>query len=198
MRPLAEALKAQGWSAFWDRTIPPGKTWHEVIDAALHKVRCVIVAWSEASIQSSWVREEAEEGRGRKILVPVLFAEVKPPIDFRSIQAASLVNWDGRPTAEEFQQLVSAVADILGSPKQPAEPRLPPQEPEPAGTDSATSVTSAPGEPEREGQKRTKADPMDCGTHTWGRDRRVGGRKPNFRNSPSQTINFSRLTVPSQ
>jgi formylglycine-generating enzyme required for sulfatase activity len=108
VRPLAEALKAQRWSAFWDRTIPPGKTWHEVIDAALHKVRCVIVAWSEASIQSSWVREEAEEGRGRKILVPVLFAEVKPPIGFRSIQTASLVNWDGRPTAEEWEYAARA------------------------------------------------------------------------------------------
>jgi formylglycine-generating enzyme required for sulfatase activity len=79
-----------------------------VIDAALHKVRCVIVAWSEASIQSSWVREEAEEGRGRKILVPVLFAEVKPPIGFRSIQTASLVNWDGRPTAEEWEYAARA------------------------------------------------------------------------------------------
>jgi formylglycine-generating enzyme required for sulfatase activity len=157
VRPLTEALKAQGWSVFWDRTIPPGKTWHEVIDAALHKARCVIVAWSEASIQSSWVREEAEEGRERKILVPVLFAEVKPPIGFRSIQAASLVNWDGRPTAEEFQQLVSAVADILGPPKQPAAPRPPPQEPEPTPTQQPESPAprESPREKGRKGQRPT-------------------------------------------
>jgi formylglycine-generating enzyme required for sulfatase activity len=156
-KQLAEALKAQGWSVFWDRTIPAGKSWHEMIDAALHKARCVIVTWSEASIQSSWVREEAEEGRERKILVPVLFAEVKPPIGFRSIQAASLVNWDGRPTAEEFQQLISAVADILGPPKQPAAPRPPPQEPEPAPTQQPESLAprESPREKGRKGQRPT-------------------------------------------
>jgi formylglycine-generating enzyme required for sulfatase activity len=156
-KQLAEALKAQGWSVFWDQTIPAGKSWHEMIDAALHKARCVIVTWSEASIQSSWVREEAEEGRERKILVPVLFAEVKPPIGFRSIQAASLVNWDGRPTAEEFQQLVSAVANILGPPKQPAAPRPPPQEPEPAPTQQPESLApwESPREKGRKGQRPT-------------------------------------------
>jgi formylglycine-generating enzyme required for sulfatase activity len=126
-KQLAEALEAQGWSVFWDQVIPPGKTWREVIAKALHEARCVVVAWSRASITSGEVYKEAEEGHERKILVPVFFEEVRPPMGFRGIQAASLVNWDGRPTAEEFQQLVSAVADILGSPKQPAEPRSPPQ-----------------------------------------------------------------------
>ncbi len=60
------------------------------------------------------MREEAEEGKERKILVPVLFDKVKPPMGFRSIQAASLVDWDGIPNAVAFRQLVNAVADILG------------------------------------------------------------------------------------
>ena len=119
-KQLAEALEAQGWSVFWDQVIPPGKTWHEVIGTALQEARCVIVAWSRASITSGEVYKEAEEGHKRKILVPVFFEEVRPPMGFRGIQATSLVSWDGRPTAEEFQQLVSAVADIIGSPKQPA------------------------------------------------------------------------------
>jgi TIR domain len=128
---------------FWDRTILPGKTWRQVIDTALHEARCVIVAWSEASIQSSWVCEEADEGRERKVLVPVLLGAVKPPRGFRAIQAASLVNWDGRPTAEEFQQLVSAVADILGSPKQPAAPRLSPERSEPVPAHKPESPSAA-------------------------------------------------------
>ena len=32
---LAEALASQDWSIFWDRTIPTGKTWREVIGAEL-------------------------------------------------------------------------------------------------------------------------------------------------------------------
>ncbi|MGH9875587.1 MAG: toll/interleukin-1 receptor domain-containing protein, partial [Pyrinomonadaceae bacterium] len=91
---LAEALEAQGWSVFWDREIPAGKTWRQVISAALRQAHCVIVAWSEASILSDWVCEEAEEGRTRKILVPVFLDEVNPPLGFREIQAAGLVGWD--------------------------------------------------------------------------------------------------------
>ncbi len=151
-RRLAEALKAQGWSVFWDRTILPGKTWRQVIDMALHEARCVIVAWSEASIQSSWVCEEADEGRERNVLVPVLLGAVKPPRGFRAIQAASLVNWDGRPTAEEFQQLVSAVADILGPPKQPTAPRLPPERSKPVLAHKLGS--SAPRERPREKDRK--------------------------------------------
>lgn len=83
---LAEALEGHGWSVFWDREIPAGKTWRQVIAAALHQAHCVIVTWSEASIQSDWVCEEAEEGRARKILVPVFFDEVNPPLGFREIQ----------------------------------------------------------------------------------------------------------------
>jgi hypothetical protein len=49
------------------------------------------------------------------------------------------VNWDGRPTAEEFQQLVRAVADILGPPKQPAAPPRP-----------APHIPWGPGKPEFE------------------------------------------------
>jgi hypothetical protein len=126
-KQLAEALEAQGWSVFWDRYIPPGKTWREVIAKALHEARCVVVAWLKASIVSGEVHKKAEEGHKRKILVTVFFEEVRSSMGFRGIQAASLVNWDGRPTVEEFQQLVSAVVDIIGSPKQPAEPRSPPQ-----------------------------------------------------------------------
>jgi len=156
-KQLAEALKGQGWSVFWDRTIPPGKTWREVIAKALHKARCVVVAWSEASIQSHWVCEEAEEGRERDILVPVFFDEVRPPIGFGSIQAASLMNWDGRPTAEEFQQLVSAVAEIIGSPKQPDAPLPFPQRPEPvpAHKPESPAPRESPREKGRKGQRPT-------------------------------------------
>ena len=37
---LAGVLEAQGWSVFWDRTIPPGKTFDEFIEAALDESKC--------------------------------------------------------------------------------------------------------------------------------------------------------------
>jgi formylglycine-generating enzyme required for sulfatase activity len=103
------------------------------------------------------VCEEADEGRERKALVPVLLGAVKPPRGFRAIQAASLVNWDGRPIAEEFQQLVSAVADIIGPPKQPATPRPPPERSEPVPAHKPESP--APRESPRE-KGRKKQGPI--------------------------------------
>jgi hypothetical protein len=44
IRSLAAALEAQGWSVFYDRTIPSGKTWREIIGKGLRDSRCVVVA----------------------------------------------------------------------------------------------------------------------------------------------------------
>ena len=33
-RELAGVFRTRGWSVFWDRTIPPGKTWDEIIEEA--------------------------------------------------------------------------------------------------------------------------------------------------------------------
>src|SRR4051812_49944572 len=85
---LVTALEARGWSVFWDRRIPAGKTWRTHIGRALDEARCVVVAWSAHSVESEWVIEEADEGKKRGILVPVFLDAVSPPWGFRGIQAA--------------------------------------------------------------------------------------------------------------
>ncbi len=63
---LADALAGQGWSVCWDRTIPPGETWARSSSAELDEARCVVVMWSRSlGGQSTWVQEEADEGRER-------------------------------------------------------------------------------------------------------------------------------------
>jgi hypothetical protein len=113
---LAEALLAQGWSVWWDWQIPAGKTFDHVIAEALASARCVVVLWSGESINSNWVREEAEEGRKRGILIPVLIDNVIPPFGFGRIHAADLINWDGAKTSEAFRKLAIDIAAIVGPP----------------------------------------------------------------------------------
>jgi hypothetical protein len=116
VRPLAEALHERGWSVFWDRTIPAGKTWRQVIDKALEETRCVLVVWSNASVGSEWVLEEADDGRERGALIPIRLNNVKPPRGFRSIQGADLFGPDlGKPTPE-FEKLVKDISAIIGPP----------------------------------------------------------------------------------
>jgi len=112
--PIAKALEKQGWSVFWDRTIPAGKTWRQVIGDALETARSVIVVWSKTSVDSRWVQEEADRGLERNILIPVLIDNVKPPLGFGTVQAADLISWEPTKTLPEFEKLITDISAILG------------------------------------------------------------------------------------
>jgi uncharacterized membrane protein YeaQ/YmgE (transglycosylase-associated protein family) len=114
---LAKALQNEGWSVWWDRTIPPGKSFDEVIEAALDAAKCVIVLWSRTSVNSDWVKVEAAEAARRRILIPALIAEVTIPLEFRRLQAADLIDWPGSDPNPGFQSLLGSIADLLGKPK---------------------------------------------------------------------------------
>ena len=110
---LAAALGARGWDVWWDREIPLGKSYDEVIERAIAQAKCVIVLWSAVSVASEWVRNEASEGRRRGILVPVFIEHVDPPLAFRLLNGADLSEWSGDPGDAEFVRLVERVSELL-------------------------------------------------------------------------------------
>jgi len=119
---LSERLESIGWSVWWDREIPAGQTWRDVIEQSLATMGCMVVLWSKESIHSDWVKEEAEEGQAQRKLVPALIDNVKPPMGFRAIQAADLIGWDGSQDFLGFKNLIDALAHHLGKPvKAPTE-----------------------------------------------------------------------------
>jgi hypothetical protein len=128
---VAEGLQALGWTVWWDRVIPAGEKWQTVIERALEEMRCMVVLWSAQSVGSNWVYEEAEEGRSRNKLVPVLIERVKPPAGFRSLQAADLVGWDGSIQAAAFRRLVTDIERRLGRAPVPIPGQKRPDHPEP-------------------------------------------------------------------
>jgi len=73
-----------------------------------------VVLWSKESTRSKWVETEASEGDRRGILVPVLIDDVLPPLAFRMIQAAKLIDWNGLLSNNEFDLLSKSIARILG------------------------------------------------------------------------------------
>ena len=111
---IAAALGGHSWDVWWDREIPLGKAFDEVIEKAIAQARCVIVLWSAASVASEWVRNEAAEGKRRGILVPVFIEQIDAPLAFRSLNGADLSAWSGHGGDAEFVRLVERVSELLG------------------------------------------------------------------------------------
>jgi hypothetical protein len=117
-RAVAGLLESAGCTVWWDRRIPAGRTWRSMIEEALRDMRCMVVLWSTHSVDSDWVKEEAEEARAIGKLVPVLIEPVKPPVGFRSIQAADLTDWDGSTDSLGARQLIADLQSLMSKPAQ--------------------------------------------------------------------------------
>jgi hypothetical protein len=126
---LAKALEAHGYNVWWDPEILPGQDFEAVIQTALAKTKCIITVWSQASIQSHWVKDESSEGLNRGVLIPILYQQVKPPMPFGRIHTADLQDWKGNVEDASFQFLLRGIAlhiepvlaETLAPDKQPSE-----------------------------------------------------------------------------
>jgi hypothetical protein len=123
---VAHMIESAGWRVWWDRRIPAGRTWRQVLQDALRDMRCMVVLWSKNSVESTWVAEEAEEARRLgKTIVPILLERCEPPIGFRAIQAADLTSWDGSVEDQAAQVFLSDLKSAIGgAPEKPAEGKI--------------------------------------------------------------------------
>ena len=46
-RRLAKAFEHEGWSVWWDKQIPPGMDYAQVIEQAVKAASCIVVLWSK-------------------------------------------------------------------------------------------------------------------------------------------------------
>ena len=109
---IVATLEKLGFPVFWDREIPPGSTWDQVLEHQLASVQCVLVVWSLQSVESDWVKTEAAEAKRLGKFVPVLIDDVPPPLEFRRIQTANLANWTGSEDDPEFRSVVEAISGL--------------------------------------------------------------------------------------
>jgi phospholipase C len=117
---FANALSSLGWSVFWDRDLIAGSRFKSVLRNELEAAKAIVVLWSKLSVDSDWVNDEAELAKDRKVLVPVLIEDVKPPLGFGSFHTARLIGWKGATSAGDFQRLVIAIEALAPLHKEPA------------------------------------------------------------------------------
>jgi endonuclease/exonuclease/phosphatase family metal-dependent hydrolase len=113
---LYEHLTTLGRSVFLDRRrIEAGTRWEARLRGELNAARCVLVLWSNASLRSDWVREEAELGWARRRLVQALLESVQPPEPFAGLQATDAIGWEG-DARRLFDPVTGAVDSMIRLP----------------------------------------------------------------------------------
>ena len=125
---FAVALQAMNWKVWWDREIPVGRQFDQVIEQQISSARCVVVLWSKQAVESRWVRAEASAAATRNVLVPAMIEETTLPLEFRAIQTAMLVGWTGDTDDREFRKLMAAIAEHVAGTTGEAKPLPPPDD----------------------------------------------------------------------
>ena len=108
--PIVEAIDQAGFSVWWDLRIELGSSFDREIERELNAAACVVVIWSKRSIESEWVRNEAQDGLDRDILLPILIDDIRPPLAFRRAQTA---HFSGQASTDELSRVVSGVESIV-------------------------------------------------------------------------------------
>ena len=115
---IAECIAGAGHDVWWDRHIQGGSRFASEIDRELKGADAVVVLWTQASVESAWVQDEAAEGRDSGRLVPVTFGGSRPPLGFRQFHTVDLGAWDGSGEPLETDDLLDAIAKVAGSSRQ--------------------------------------------------------------------------------
>lgn len=106
------ALQAKGYSVFWDDKLRPDGAWDRQLEDKLASALCVVVLWTPRSVESEWVRAEAEFAKNQAKLLPVMAESCNVPLSFSLTQTLDLVGWDGDLDHPAFRKLASWIGEI--------------------------------------------------------------------------------------
>jgi len=121
-----DLLRAQHFAAWLEREghnvwrddadIEGGASFSSEIEKALNDSDAVLVLWSLHSVQSAWVRDEAEYGRDKGKLIPFSLDSTEIPLGFRQFQSIDLSKWKGKGTPPSSERIRQAIARVSNSP----------------------------------------------------------------------------------
>ena len=87
----------------------------------MNAARCVIVVWSEASVEMTgdFVHDEAGRAKARGILLPLRIDDVQEPLGFGEVQSLDLIGWSGNADDPRFHDVVAAATALVAGTQAP-------------------------------------------------------------------------------
>ena len=150
-KQLAQVVEGAGHEVWWDRHLHGGSQFATEIDKALKNAEAVIVLWTDASVNSAWVQDEAADGRDSGRLIPVSLNGCRPPLGFRQFHTVELGKWDGQGEPDHLDELLDAVGKTAGSASAAKEAAVPAAaQSQPAMSICVLPFVNMSGEPEQE------------------------------------------------
>ena len=117
-RPFAErlsiVLEQLGFEVWWDFDLLSGDRYRKVIRAVIDECHVAVVLWSNRSVESDFVMDEAEYAKAQGKLCPVRIDNVDIPFGFGSLHTDDLTGWDSELFHPQFQSLVRAIELKVG------------------------------------------------------------------------------------
>lgn len=147
VQKIAEAIQREGYDLWWDKDLPPHRSYGDVIQEKIGGAKAVVVVWSEAATKSEWVRAEADMARNQRKLIQTSIDDGMPPLPFNQIQYALLSDWDGEDDHPAWQKVLVSLSDLTGLDAVPAPAPPPRRKAAPAPAPVASS------EPEKKGNQ---------------------------------------------
>jgi hypothetical protein len=116
VRLLREEMRRLGLSVWMDEEIEPGTEFQRKIERALHDSGCIVVAWTQGSVASDWVRAEATAGFNRQRLLSVRLDDVQVPLPFNIHDVVDLTDWPSNRQSDDkdLQRLLGRITALLG------------------------------------------------------------------------------------
>lgn len=111
---IANKLQALGLDAWLDARIPSGVSFDAEIERALIAAKAVLVLWTPGAVASDWVRNEANAGKERGVLVALMLSPCELPIAFRSVQYEPLLNSNFEDDDPAWIRTLERIKDLVG------------------------------------------------------------------------------------
>lgn len=109
---IVRAMRAVGVAVWWDEDMS-AVYWQQELASKIHELSGVLVIWTEASIRSVNVQDEARLARREDKLLNVMVGVSAPPFPFDGINGFHLDDWTGREPHRGWSRVVAAVEELV-------------------------------------------------------------------------------------